>query len=279
MGHEIRILSRSTNLSEGDGVYRWDPDQGYFDANALTGVSVLINLAGASIADRRWTDRRKALLWKSRIEYTRFLKQQLEKQNTRISCYIGASASGFYGDRADELLTEKSESGTSDFLVDLSNAWEDAHWEFERFADRVSIVRLGVVLAVDGGAFPKLRKSVLLGFGGYLGNGNQYFPWIHIEDLAMIFIQIISDQNIQGIINGSAPHPVTNYEFTKALASLKWGMGLLIPVPAFVLRLLLGEMANALLFSQRMIPEKLIQLSFTFQYPDLKSAMKDLLGN
>ena len=278
LGCSVRILSRSVDLSQKGIFYHWDPKKREFDQAALEHVDVVINLAGASIADRRWTDSRKKVMWESRITTSEFLLEQIKLSSGKIDCYIGASASGIYGDRGDEILTEESKVGKPGFLVDLSSAWEDAHRSFKEVAKRVKCIRIGVVLSNQGGAFPKLRNAVLGGVGGYLSTGKQYLPWIHIDDLIRVFEWAVNETNQYTIINGVAPNPQTNYQFMYTLSKLRWGFGWLFPVPGFILRLLLGEMSQVLLDSQRVIPEQLLQGQFTFDYAHLKGALENLLG-
>lgn len=275
-GHEVRILSRDRRLSSKSGVYHWDPDSNSFDMSALEGVDVIINLAGASIADQRWSDTRKKVLWESRIDSSRLLLEKVQESGLSLQCYIGASATGFYGDRGHEILTEESPAGEPSFLVELSQAWEEAHLAFEAVSQRVCRLRIGVVLTNRGGALPKLKSSVLFGIGAYLGRGDQYLPWIHIEDLASIFEKVIERSEIAGAINAVAPNPETNYQFIKILAKQSWGPGWLIPVPSFVLHILLGEMSSVLLYSQRVLPQRILEHKFDFQYPKLETALKAL---
>jgi uncharacterized protein (TIGR01777 family) len=274
-GHEVRILSRNTGKNQ-SGVYHWDPESRLFDMESLSGVDVVINLAGASIAGGRWTDRRKKLLRDSRIQSSNFLFDQLKLGGQKINCYLGASAVGIYGDRSDEILTEKSTPGKESFLVNLSKEWEAAHQKFGAVSERTSIIRIGVVLANQGGALPELKKSVFMGIGFYLGSGDQYLPWIHITDLGSIFLQILLDPSLRDIVNAAAPEPVTNFQLTKALVALSKGPGWLLPVPEIFLRLGLGQMADVLLQSQRVIPSILMQKGHVFKYAHLQNALKDL---
>ncbi|MBK8505635.1 MAG: TIGR01777 family protein [Saprospiraceae bacterium] len=274
-GHEVRILSRSVGNKQ-YGVYHWDPERMVFDLKSFLGVDVVINLAGASIAGSRWTDKRKKLLHDSRIKTSTFLLDQLQISGQKINCYIGASAVGIYGDRSDEILTEISDTGHEGFLVNLSREWEAVHQKFSSECQRVCIIRIGVVLANEGGALPELGKSVFMGIGFYLGDGSQYLPWIHIADLGSVFGQMLEDHSLSGIINAAAPEPVTNYQLTKAMVALSRGPGWLLPVPKIFLRLGLGQMADVLLQSQRVIPSVLIQKSHFFEYSTLADALKDL---
>jgi uncharacterized protein (TIGR01777 family) len=258
------------------GVYLWDPENKVFDQKSLSGVDVVINLAGASIAGSRWTAKRKKQLHDSRIITSAFLLDQIRISGQKINCYMGASAVGIYGERSDEILTELSATGHEGFLVNLSKDWEAVHQKFSEVSQRVSMTRIGVVLANQGGALPELRKSVFMGVGFYLGNGNQYLPWIHITDLGSVFDQILKDMSLNGIINVTAPEPVTNFQLTKAMVALSHGPGLLLPVPKIFLWLGLGQKADVLLQSQRVIPSLLTQKKHFFKYGTLEQALKDL---
>lgn len=276
-GHQVRILSRDRLLARNQDVYHWNPRNNEFDPDSLAGVEVVINLVGANVADGRWTESRKKDLWESRIMPSEFLLRQIRSSGRKIECYVGASATGIYGDRGDEILNEESATGDHHFLVDLALAWEKAHQSFTEVASRVISLRIGVVLSEQGGALPKLKFSTIFGIGGYLSSGRQYMPWIHIEDLTRVFEYIIQDRAFRGPVNAAAPHPVTNFDFIRILSKERWGFAWLIPVPEFLLRWVLGEMADVLLYSQRVIPDKLLKLNFTFKYQQLSDALSHLL--
>ncbi len=185
-GHAVRILTRDKEKSQHEGKYFWDVDERYIEKEALLGVDIIVNLMGNSIAGGRWTKERKANHYKSRIGSTAALLEVVERQGIKVSGYVGASAVGIYGDRDREILDERSKTGQEHHLVDLCGAWESAHAAFRKVTSRLSIVRIGIVLANKGGALPEMRKSLILGTGAYFGTGAQYMSWVHIEDLSRI---------------------------------------------------------------------------------------------
>jgi uncharacterized protein (TIGR01777 family) len=253
----------------------WNPTTGEL-GGAGVGADAIVNLAGASIADGRWTARRKALLRSSRIDTTRALVGALAKMNARPSVLVSASAIGFYGDRGDETLTEESKAGTG-FLADLAKEWETEALKAEALGIRVVLARFGIILAREGGALPKLLTPFKLGVGGRLGSGKQWMSWVTLEDVVAILRFAVANATVRAVINIVAPQPVQNSEFTKILAKAVRRPAL-FPAPAFALRLALGEMADALLLSsQRVAPQALEKLGYRFSHADLNSALAKVL--
>jgi uncharacterized protein (TIGR01777 family) len=253
----------------------WNPATGEL-GGAGVGADAVVNLAGASIAEGRWSAERKALLRTSRIETTRALVTALAKMNARPRVLVSASAIGFYGDRGDEVLTEESKAG-SDFLAGLAQEWEAEALKAEALGIRVVLARIGIILAREGGALPKMMLPFKFGAGGRIGSGRQWMSWVTLEDVAGILRFAIESVAVRGAINIVAPQPVRNAEFTKALAKAMRRPAL-FPAPAFALRVALGEMADALLLSsQRVAPQKLQQLGYRFLHPDLNSALAAIL--
>jgi uncharacterized protein len=279
-GHTVCRLVRPQSVvgsgtKEGFDV-AWNPETGEL-GGAGVGPDAVVNLAGASIADGRWTADRKKLLRTSRIDTTQALVQALAKMNARPSVLVSASAIGFYGDRGDETLTEESKPGT-DFLASLTQEWEAESLKAEALGIRVVLARFGIVLARAGGALPKMMLPFKFGAGGRIGNGQQWMSWIALEDVVGILRYALENRVIRGALNVTAPKPVQNSEFTKVLA-LAVRRPALFPAPAFALRLALGEMADALLLSsQRVVPQRLQQLGFRFQHADLASALAAVLA-
>jgi len=257
-------------------VVAWNPATGEL-GGAGVGADAVVNLAGASIADGRWTAERKALLRASRIDTTRTLVSALARMNTRPSVMMSASAIGYYGDRGDETLTEESKPG-ADFLAGLAQEWEAEALKAEALGIRVVLARFGIILARDGGALPKMMLPFKIGVGGKLGSGQQWMSWVTLEDVVGILRLAIENASLRGAINVVSPQPLQNAEFTKVLAKAMHRPAL-FPAPAFALRLALGEMADALLLSsQRVVPQKLQQLGYRFLRPDLNSALAAILA-
>jgi hypothetical protein len=235
-----------------------------------------VNLAGASIAGGRWTAERKVVLRSSRVETTQALVTALAKMNARPSVLVSASAIGYYGSRGDELLTEESAAG-SDFLAGLAREWEGEALKAEALGIRVVRARLGIILGRDGGALAKMLLPFKLGAGGRIGKGQQWMSWVTLADTVGILRYAIENRAIRGALNVVAPQPVRNAEFTKELARALRRPAV-FPAPAFVLRLAMGEMADALLLaSQRVAPQRLVQLGYRFLHEDLTLALKSIL--
>ncbi len=297
-GHTVCRLVRpqsaaSEGAKEGFAVV-WNPATGEL-GGAGVGADAVVNLAGASIADGRWTAERKALLRSSRIDTTRALVSALAKMNARPSVLVSASAIGIYGNRGDETLTEESMPGT-DFLAGLTREWEAEALKAEALGIRVVLARFGIILARDGGALPKMILPFKIGAGGKLGSGRQWMSWVTLEDVVGILRLAIEGASsrgavntatvrgagnvapVRGAINIVSPQPVQNAEFTKALANAMRRPAL-FPAPALALRLALGEMADALLLSsQRVAPQALEKLGYRFLHTDLKLALATILG-
>jgi uncharacterized protein (TIGR01777 family) len=256
-------------------VVAWNPATGEL-GGAGVGADAVVNLAGASIADGRWTAERKALLRTSRIDTTRALVGALARMNARPSVLVSASAIGYYGDRGGETLTEESKPG-ADFLPGLAQEWETEALKAEALGIRVVLARFGIILAREGGALPKMTLPFKIGAGGKLGSGQQWMSWVTLEDVVGILRLAIENASIRGAINIVSPQPLQNAEFTKELAKVMHRPAL-FPAPAFALRLALGEMADALLLSsQRVVPQGLEKLGYRFLHSDLPSALNAVL--
>jgi uncharacterized protein (TIGR01777 family) len=279
-GHTVCRLVRpqstvSVETKDGFNV-AWNPATGEL-AGAGVGPDAVVNLAGASIGDGRWTAERKAVLRSSRIESTRALVRALGMMNARPRVLVSASAIGIYGNRGDELLTEESKAG-NDFLAELAQEWEAEALKAEALGIRVVLVRFGIILVRHGGALSKIMLPFKIGAGGKLGPGQQWMSWVMLEDVVGILRFAIENASIRGAVNVVAPQPVRNVEFTKVLAKAMHRPAI-FPAPAFALRLALGEMADALLLSsQRVVPQRLQQLGFRFQHAELGSALTALLA-
>jgi uncharacterized protein (TIGR01777 family) len=278
-GHTVCRLVRPdtvTQDSANDGFQvAWNPATGEL-GGAAVGADAVVNLAGASIADGRWSADRKALLRSSRIDTTRALVTALAKMNARPRVLVSASATGIYGNRGDELLTEESQSG-NDFLSNMAKDCEAEALKAEAIGIRVVLARFGIVLSRKGGALPAMMLPFRFFAGGKIGSGQQWMSWIMLEDVVEILRLAIENGNVRGPINVISPQPVQNTEFTKTLADVMHRPAF-FTAPAFALRLVLGEMADALLLSsQRVLPQKLLQLGYNFQYADLSAALKNVL--
>ena len=283
-GHEVAGLLRPTSRVRPTGAENsgqreavsWDPAAGILDQSA-NGADAVVHLAGASIAEGRWTAARKRVLFDSRIAATNSLIDSLKRLTRPPRVFIGASAIGFYGDRGDEELSESSPPG-ADFLADLTRQWEAASLRASEFGARAVVLRTGIVLNKNGGALPRLVLPFRFGAGGRLGSGRQWMSWLALEELVAMIQFALTTDSLTGPANAVAPHPVRNADFTKVLARVLRRPAI-FPAPAFALRLALGEMADALLLSsQRVLPKKFESLGYSFVLPDLESALRTVLA-
>lgn len=271
-GHDVRRFVRGEDAAA-DAI-RWNPSTGAIDASKAATLDAVIHLAGENVAGGRWTESRKRAIRDSRGPVTEKLCRALAGlQNPPV--LISASAVGFYGNRGNELLDERSAPGTG-FLAEVAWAWERATAPLEARAARVCHLRLGMVLG-DGGALAKMRLPFRLGLGGPLGNGQQWTSWIALDDLCSAIAFLLADPTARGAYLCVAPEPVTNREFAKALAAAlhrpAW-----LPAPAFALRALFGEMADAVLLgSQRAVPRRLLEAGFAFAEPEIGGALRSIL--
>jgi len=240
-------------------------------------LDAVVNLAGAPIADRPWTHRRKALLWSSRITLTETLLGWLETRQQKPALLISGSAVGWYGDGGERELTEDSPPVIDDFASQLCIAWEETAQRAEGQGIRVVLVRTGLVLSAEGGFLSRLLLMFKLGLGGPLGNGRQWMPWIHIDDQIALIDFLLHRDQASGPYNACAPKPVRNCEFAKTLGSVLHRPAFM-PMPALALKVGLGEMSSLLLGGQRAMPARLLEAGFTFQFTDLRAALDDLSG-
>lgn len=275
-GHAVSRLVRSQSQAGTNGIL-WDPASGKIDVNALEGFDALIHLAGENIAAARWSDSQKAKIRDSRIQGTRLIAETISKLTNPPKVFLQASAIGFYGDRGEELLDEKSARGKG-FLAETCAAWEEASAPAAQKGIRVVQARIGVVLSPQGGALKKMLLPFKLGAGGILGSGKQYFSWIHINDIVSAIYHALQQDSLKGPVNLVSPNPVTNREFTKTFGRVLF-RPTIFPMPAFAARLAFGEMADeALLASARVKPAKLAESNYSFRHPQLEESLQSLLG-
>lgn len=280
-GHEVtafvRDPDRSRKLLPDVAIHRWDASFGPPESKALEGLDGLFHLAGEPIAGGRWTPERKRLIRDSRVLGTRQLVSAISRCIRPPSALISASATGYYGDRGDEELTEESPPGAN-FLAETAVAWEREAVRAVDFGVRTVLIRSGVVLSIDGGALAKMLTPFRLGLGGPLGSGGQFMSWIHIDDHLAMMRFALDDSAISGPLNATAPQPARNREFTRELGNVLRRPAF-IPMPAFALKLIFGEMAQALLLEgQRVMPKRALEAGFEFRFPTLGPALENLLG-
>jgi len=274
-GYTVLHLSRTANLAARFPAYHWDVEAGTIDPEAVKQADYVINLAGAGIADKPWTQARKELIISSRTETTALLRRSFTDLEHRPQAFISGAAIGYYGDRGDTVLTEEAQPGEG-FLSESCVAWEKAIEQVSATGIRTVGIRIGVVLTPKGGALEKMLLPLKAGVSTYFGSGKQWYSWIHIDDLCDLFIHALEQGSMQGFYNGVAPNPVRNKELARTLLSASAKKGLVLPAPAFVLRIAMGEMADVVLQSTRVSSEKTEHTGFIFQYPELEPALVDL---
>jgi uncharacterized protein (TIGR01777 family) len=275
-GHEVALLTREPAKSSHYRLFGWDPAAGTIAPAALPYADCVVNLAGSNVADGKWTAARKHEILRSRLDGLELLRRELAKPGHHVRTLLSASAIGIYGDRNDELLYESSPTAApgDDFLADVVLQWEAAARALASPGRRVVLPRIGIVLSPGGGALVPIAKTVRYGAGAPLGSGRQYMSWIHLDDLCRLFVHMLQDEQWQGDYNGVAPHPVTNQEFTETLAQVMHRPLVLPKVPAFGLKLAMGEMSEIVLGSQRVSADKVLSQGFQFEYPLLRQALE-----
>jgi uncharacterized protein (TIGR01777 family) len=273
-GHEIVSLVR--HKSEGASEIEWHPNQRSIDSERVSGFDVVVHLAGESIASGRWTDEKKRKIRESRVDGTTLLSRALAQSSKAPAAFISASAIGYYGNRADELLNEKSAPG-NDFLAEVCVAWERATGEAEARGVRTVHARFGIILDQEGGALAKMLTPFRMGVGGRIGDGKQWMSWIALVDVIKGLKFVIENESIAGPVNFVAPNPVTNGEFTKTLGDAL-SRPTLFPMPSFAVRLAFGEMADALLLSSAKVePKRLQESGYRFEFENLQPALAAIL--
>ena len=277
-GYTIHYLSTSKSKLVSQNNYKgffWNPKKSEIDTNALTGVEVIIHLAGASVA-KKWTPAYKEEIIESRVLSTQLLYQTLQKNSHQVKQIISASAVGIYPDSLTDIYHETDLDIDVSFLGNVVKQWENEVSQFEKLEIIVSKIRIGIVLAKNGGALQEMAKPIKYGVGAAFGSGEQYQSWIHVQDLVAIF-QFVMENQLVGVYNGVAPYPVTNSELTKAIAKTL-GKPLFLPnIPKFVMKLILGEMYQILFSSQHVSCRKILDENFQFKFASLDKALNDLL--
>lgn len=274
-GYQVNILSRSKRTNDLIKYFVWNIDEMYIDEEAFDGVTDIIHLAGAGVGDKRWTKSYKKMIYDSRIKSAQLLNKYIAK-NDNIQTFISASAIGYYQNSGDKWLTEDS-TPSNEFISEVCVDWENEVKKAEKFDVRTSSLRVGLVIANEDGVLPKLTLTLPLGFLNYLGSGDQYFSWIHIEDLVSMFIYVLENSKTKGVYNATAPNPTKQKDFLRAIGKAKGKNISLIPVPEFALKIGMGEMARVVLASQRCSAEKILAAGFEFNFSKIDFALNDLL--
>ncbi len=278
-GYSISILSRGGVNLDNVKTYHWNPEVGEFDTEALKGLYGIIHLAGAGIADKKWSKQRKSEIVDSRVKSSQLILDKLAQldESDHPEVFISASAVGIYGYDTGSLLIKETSRFGDDFLATLCKEWEAAADNFRDQVNRVVKLRIGFVMGNMGGALEAMKKPVRFGLGAGIGRGDQYISWIHAEDLARMFMYALKNTNIQGVYNAVGPNPATNKDLMKSLAKAMKKPFFLPNVPSFGLRLVMGEMASLVTGGTRVSCEKMKSKGFDFNYSELNPALDNLL--
>jgi uncharacterized protein len=276
-GHKVSYLSRRKEKLPNVTVYQWDIQKGFIETGALENADYVVHLAGSGIADKRWTEERKQEIIDSRIQPIELINKYLEEKSIKLKGFISASAIGYYGgDTGDIKIDEDSPAG-NDFLAKCTKLWESSTKQINAAA-RIVNIRIGIVLSEKGGALPKLVMPIRYGFGAALGSGKQMMSWIHIDDLCNIFVKAIEDDKMHGAYNAVSPNPVSNQEMTKVAAKTLKRPLWLPNVPAFVLKLIFGEMGIVVTGGNFVVNKRISQeTDFKYKFTNIKEALMDLL--
>ena len=274
-GHEVSHLSRSPRDRGNVKVFKWDIKKKEIAKKAIETADAIVHLAGAGVADKRWTAARKKEIIDSRVDSGRLLVESLKQTNHSVQTFISASGMGFYGDSGQRVMTETDKLGTG-FLAEVSDKWEQSTSGIEPLGIRRVVLRISIVLDKDGGALPKMAQPIKLGAGSYFGSGAQIYAWIHMHDLCRLILYSLENKNVKGTYNVAAPENLSNKDFTKKLAKALNRPFIPVPVPKMGLKILLGQMSETLLGSIAISPSKIIKEGFTFNFPKLEGALQEI---
>ncbi|MCU0443728.1 MAG: TIGR01777 family oxidoreductase [Microscillaceae bacterium] len=278
LGYQVSFLSRQSVHIPSVEVYQWNIREGFIEEKALQNADYIIHLAGAGVAEQTWTEDRKREILHSRTHSTELLAKYLKNLPHSIKGFVSASAIGWYGlDKGDIWLDENAPATGKDFLSEVTRQWEKSIDSVAELGLRTVKLRIGVVLSAEGGALPKIAQPIRWGAGAALGSGNQYMSWIHEADLCRMFIYMLENEQLSGAFNAVGKNPLTNAEFTRAVAKQLQKPLFLPNVPSFVLKMMLGEMSDIVLGGARVSCQKIEQAGFQFQYPSLSAALASLL--
>lgn len=277
-GHQVRIIGRSANRRSDVPCFNWDIGRMTMDGTALEGVTHIIHLAGAGIADGRWTPARKEEIITSRVMPMKLLADTLAQRGQHLEAFITASGIGYYGAVTSDHVFEEEDAPSDDFLGKTCQLWEDAVQLFDNIAAREARIRTGIVLDAKGGALPKLTMPASYGLAASLGSGAQWMPWIHIEDICRIYLKAVEDSTIRGAFNAVAPEHATQKQLLVEISAAIRKPFFLPGVPSLALKLVMGDLARMLTEGSRVSSQKLLDAGFVFNHPELKPALRVLLG-
>jgi len=271
-GYEVRILSRSNNPKNSYKTFLWNISEKTINDSAFEDLNHIIHLAGAGIADKRWSEKRKKEIIASRVASTNLLYNTVKRLKTPLDSFISASATGYYGAITSETIFEEKDKPAKDFLGKVCSLWEDSIFQFNEIKIRTVALRTGIVLSKDGGALKKMKTPIITS----LGNGKQYMPWIHIDDLCELYIKAIEDQEFKGAFNAVSSEHISNLSFSKKVSKIFNHPFLAVGTPSFILQIVFGEMSTIILNGSRISANKIKQAGFKFKFENLEKALKNL---
>jgi uncharacterized protein (TIGR01777 family) len=278
-GYQINTLGRQTadprKQKNAVTQFVWNIDSGMIDAKAFEGVSAIIHLAGAGVAEKRWSDERKKEIIDSRVKSAKLIFDFLKKNKHKVKTFISASAVGYYGNCGDELIDEERKAGEG-FLAEVCKQWEQSAKQFSKLGIREVRCRIGIVLAPNGGALPELTRTIPLGVASYFSKDNLYYPWIHIDDVCGIMIHALENENVSGAHNTTAPLPLPMKNLMQEILLAKKSKAILVPAPPFAIKLAMGEMSEMLLSSQRCSAGKITATGFRYKFADIHLALQNI---
>lgn len=277
-GYHVTHLSRVIRKSSTFQTYYWSPEKKEIDKDAIISADYIVHLAGANIGELRWTKKRRKKIRESRINTSEMLYKNTIESRSRPQAFISASAIGYYGSTTSDQIYDENDLPGNDFLGETCLLWEEAADKFALAGIRTVKIRTGIVLTKEGGALKKLVTPIRVGLGSPIGSGNQYMPWIHIDDLTDIYIKAIEDIQMTGAYNAVSPDYITNGKFTEMIAKVLKKPFWFPNLPSFVIKIIFGKMSEMLLNGSRISASKIIKAGYEFKYPELRSALVDLLA-
>lgn len=282
-GYEVNTLGRKVNRPRSEvrsqvNSYVWNLEKGEVDAKAFEGVSAVIHLAGAGVADKRWSDERKKEIVESRVQSAKLIFDFLKKNKHEVKTFISASAVGFYGDCGDEVVAEEHKAGKG-FLAEVCKQWEQSAKQFSKLEIREVRCRIGIVLAKDGGALPELTRTIPLGVASYFAKSKLYYPWVHLDDVCGIIIHALENEKVKGAYNTTAPQPWLMKDLMKQILVAKKSKAVLMPAPSIAIKLAMGEMSEMLLSSQKCSAEKILKTGYPFKFGEIEKALAEIYSS
>lgn len=276
-GYRVSHLSRKLSYQNNIRVFQWDPEKGILDPDALDGIDYVVHLAGANIGEKRWTERRKEEILTSRVKSVRLLHKTVSDSKIKLKAFISASAIGYYGSMTTDKIFTEADPPAIDFLGTTCRLWEEGADLFADSGIRTVKIRTAVVLEKSDSALSKMMMTAKFGFLVQTGNGRQYMPWIHIQDLCNIYLKAINDQDMRGSYNAVSPQHVTYKEFIKTLAQVMGKTVFPVSVPSFILRVVLGDMSDVVLKGSRVSSEKIVKSGYSFLFNNLGNALRSVI--